>query len=135
MGIQNREKRITNTKKMKLFALLSGAASAENLLYCIYAGGHTNPNALPNNMCCPFIEQPGIRGKPYHAAIHGCCGTQLYDLNTQDCCVDSGTVIEQGFNSLTVDPPASYTSGLIVWRLSHGMPLVLVTVTKLKSSV
>merc|ERR1712048_304341 len=85
----------TNTKKMKLFALLASAASAENLLYCIYAGGHTNPNALPNNMCCPFIEQPGIKGKPYHAAIHGCCGTQLYDLNTQDCCVDSGTVIEQ----------------------------------------
>ena len=50
---------------------------------------------LPNNMCCPFYEQAGIKGKPYHSAVHGCCGTALYDLTTQDCCPEAEVIMEK----------------------------------------
>ena len=64
-------------------------------LTLIQAGGGHNPRMLPNNMCCPFLQTEGIPGIPYHSAIHGCCETRLYDLYTQECCADTGVVLEK----------------------------------------
>lgn len=81
------------------FASVLGQApgGAAQYLYCINANNHgSNPRMLPNNMCCPFYEQAGIKGKPYHSAVHGCCGTALYDLTTQDCCPEAEVIMEKG---------------------------------------
>merc|ERR1712037_917859 len=54
------------------FASVLGQApgGAAQYLYCINANNHgSNPRMLPNNMCCPFYEQAGIKGKPYHSAV------------------------------------------------------------------
>merc|ERR1712037_783865 len=82
-----------------IFASVLGQApgGAAQYLYCINANNHgSNPRMLPNNMCCPFYEQAGIKGKPYHSAVHGCCGTALYDLTTQDCCPEAEVIMEKG---------------------------------------
>jgi len=85
-------------------AILASMASAEQFLYCIYAGGGRNPRALPNNMCCPFTKTEGIKGTPYNAAVNGCCGTRLYDLMAQDCCEDVGRVLDKGESPLALSP-------------------------------
>merc|ERR1711990_421652 len=85
------QNQIEHVETMKIFASVFASAFAASNLYCIHSGGKTNPNALPNNMCCPFLEQVGINGIPYNAAVHGCCGTQ------------DGVVIEQGSSPLDVN--------------------------------
>jgi len=89
---------------MKVFpSLCLSIASATSDLYCIYAGGGVNPRALPNNMCCPFTQTEGVKGTPYHAGIHGCCGVSLYDLQTHECCADVGFIYEIGVGAESVD--------------------------------
>ena len=60
-----------------------------SVLYCMNSfTGVRNPIELPNDRCCPNIQEEFIQGTPYSSTRHGCCGSRIYDLFNQVCCSD-----------------------------------------------
>ena len=67
-----------------------------SLLWCMTSFRKSrDPNSLPNDRCCPFInfDENDSSGTPYSSTVNGCCNTQLYDVSTQICCQETGQVV------------------------------------------
>lgn len=61
-----------------------------NVLYCMreYQSMVSDPSSLPNDRCCPFDQSRATFGQAlaYSSTVNGCCGLNLYNLETQHCC-------------------------------------------------
>jgi len=75
-----------------------------SILYCMreYQSMVSDPSSLPNDRCCPFDQNRATFGQAlaYSSTVHGCCGLNLYNLETQHCCPNE-VVIDIGHHMET----------------------------------
>jgi len=81
--------------------------SSSDRLYCMrdYNNLISDPSTLPCDRCCPFEQSRAPFGQafPFSSTTQGCCGLNLYNLETQHCCANEVIInIDH-----VMEPPAS----------------------------